>query len=145
MRGESRSQELLDQSSYGLAVRAHPPLLVDDVALLVELAHHRLQEALRLEIRPQLETVRGQRIEVAGLLAAREGVQSDPALSFDDLGESVGHDIFVRLGQRVLPGLLLLCHLRLVPPRAAPPLQIEGRIDPLDLLRAPLPPPLARP
>ena len=52
----------------GLLSRAHAALLVDDVALLVELAHHRLEEALGLQVGPQLEAIGRERVEVAGLV-----------------------------------------------------------------------------
>ena len=81
VRVEGRGDELLDQAADRLALGAHAALFDDHVALLVELAEHRLEEALGLEIGEQLELVGGQRVEVAGGVGAGGGVQPDAALA----------------------------------------------------------------
>ena len=134
MRGEGRGQELLDQPADRLALGAHPPLLVDDVALLVEVAHHRLQVALRLEVGPELQPVGGEGEEVAGLVGVGEGVQAHAALAVDDLAELVLHHVGVGLGDPVLPRLLELGDLLVVAPDALAALRVVGGVGRLDRL-----------
>ena len=130
--GEGGRQELLDQAADRLALGAHAALFEDDVALLVELAHHRCEIALGLEVRPQLEAVGGEGEEVAGLVRVREGVQADAALAVDDLAELVLDHERVGLGDPVPPRLLELLHLRLVAAHHATPLDVVGGIGALD-------------
>ena len=57
VREECRGDVLLDDASDGRALGAHAALFHHDVALFVELAKDRMEKALRLEIRPQLEPI----------------------------------------------------------------------------------------
>ena len=50
--GEGGPDELLEETSERLALGSKAPLLLDDVALLVELAEDRVHEPLGLEIGP---------------------------------------------------------------------------------------------
>ena len=57
MRGERCRQKLFDDASDRIALGAHAPFLGHHIALFVELPEDRMQKTLRLEIRPQLETI----------------------------------------------------------------------------------------
>ena len=72
MRGECGGQGLLDEPADRAALGAHAPLFVNDVALFVELAEDRVEEALGVEIRPELHAIRRQRVEVDGLVVVGE-------------------------------------------------------------------------
>jgi hypothetical protein len=65
VRGERRGRKLLEEAAVGCALGAQPTLFHDDVALLVELAKHRVEEARRFEVGPELDLVGGQRVEIA--------------------------------------------------------------------------------
>jgi hypothetical protein len=135
VRGEGGGQELLEQPPGGLAVRAHPALLHDHVALLVELAHHGLEEPLGLQVGPQLQAVGGEGIVVVGLVAAGAGVETDAALAVHDLAERVGDHVAVGLLDGLLPGLLQLRHLLLVRAYRPAPLRVVGDVGLLHLLQ----------
>ena len=60
MRLKSGCVELLQQASDRIAVGTQAPLLDHNIAFLIKLAHHGMQKALGLEIRPELEPVLGQ-------------------------------------------------------------------------------------
>ena len=106
MRAEGDAEKLLEQAAGRLALRPHPPLFDDDVALLVELAEDRLREALGLEVGEELEFVGGQRVVVGGGVGAGAGVETDAALARDQLVELVRLDVLLRRGLFLLELLL---------------------------------------
>ncbi len=70
-------EELLDHAADGGGVDAHAALLLDDVALLVELALDGLADALAFEVGPEFEAVGGHAPEVLGGVFAGGGVDAD--------------------------------------------------------------------
>ena len=70
---EERLEALFELSERG-RFRAHAALLEDDVALRVELAEDRVEEAVRLHPHPELELVRRHRDEVTGHVFVGERV-----------------------------------------------------------------------
>jgi len=101
--------ELLLVDAGGGALGAEAALLVDDVALGVELAEDRVVEAVGLHPGPELELVGGDVDEVEGEVAGREGVHARSALGGVDLVELVvDDDGLVLLHQAVEFGAELL-------------------------------------
>jgi hypothetical protein len=92
VRGERGVRELEQQAAERRRFVAHAPLFVDDVALGVELAEHRVRHAAALEQRPQLQPVRRHRIEVRRDVVRRVGVRVLAARLLDPLAEVVRHD-----------------------------------------------------
>ena len=80
----------------GAGVDAHAPLLLHHVALLVELALHRMTDAAALHVSPQLQPVRRHAPEVLGRVLAGGGIHADRAVLLRDLGELVRDDILLR-------------------------------------------------
>ena len=81
----------------GVGVDAHAPLLLHHVALLVELALHRMPDAAALHIGPQLQPVRGHAPEVLRRVLRRSRrSDADRAVLLRDLGELVRDDVLLR-------------------------------------------------
>ena len=98
---EQRVELLFELAGRG-AVGAQPPLLVDDVALGVELAEHRVHEPVRLHPEPQLELVGGDVHEVEGEVVARARVHPRGALPRVDPAEVLLDDQLLLLREEVL-------------------------------------------
>ena len=130
---ERRAEELLEQAARGTAVGAHAALFHHHVALLVELAHHRMQQAVRLQRGPQLELVRRHGVHVAGLVVVGEGVHAHAAVALDDFAELVVDDVLVGGLDRILPGLLQLRQLLRILAHALDALGLIGGVGLLDL------------
>src|SRR5258708_5269279 len=100
-RGDGRPSDTRPPSTAQVggrrALRAHATLFVNDVALFVELAEDRVEEALGVEIGPELHTVRRQRVEVDGGIGVGAGIHADGAGAVDNLAELVRHDELLRL------------------------------------------------
>src|SRR5437660_676729 len=103
MRFKCSGEKFLAETALRPAFGAEPPLLGDDIALFVEFAENGMEEALRLEERPQLEAIRRQRIEVDSLVGIREGVDADAARLIEDSREFLRDDVLVRGFDRVFP------------------------------------------
>ena len=131
VRGVRRGQELLEQAAVGRALCAKAPFFHDDIPLFVELAKHGIEESRRLEVGPELDFVRRQRVEIDRLIGARRCVHADAARAIDDLAELVLLDERVGRLLGVLESLLQGFELRGV--RAAgprPPRRRRGRRRP---------------
>ncbi len=126
-------QELLDQPPGRLALGTHPALLVDYVALFVELAHHGVEEPLRVEIGPKFDAVGGKRKEVASLLVAGEGVQALATFTLHNLAKGFFDDVLVSRSDGSLPSLLELGHLLFVAAHFLAAFAIVGGVSPLNL------------
>src|SRR5215469_3336012 len=127
MRDERSRKKLLRQAAERLAIGAHAPLFRHYIALLVELAHHRVQEALRFQKGPQLNAICGERVEVDGLIVRGSGVHSDLTLLIEHLGKGVIDHVFVRLFGCVLPCLPKLSQLLFVKAGPFPELVVVSR------------------
>ena len=90
-------QELFDHATDRRAVGAHATLFDHHVALGVELAHDGIDEALALEVGPELELVARHLVEVGGDVVAGRGVEAGATVLLDDVAEFVGHHEFARL------------------------------------------------
>ena len=132
VRGEGRGQRLLDQASDRVALGAHAPLFVNDVTLFVELAEHRMEEALGVEIGPQFNTVRRHRVEVARLVGIRESVHAAGAGAIDDLAELIRHDELLCLVDGGLPPFFELSDLCRVVVDGIAAGSIVGGVAPFD-------------
>ena len=88
MRLEGGGGELLQQPADGIAVGAHAALFNHHIALLVELAHDRMQEALRFEVGPKFQPVFRKRVVIFGLVFAGRSVQAFGAVAFENLRET---------------------------------------------------------
>ena len=111
IRRECRAEKLLDQPSGRIAVGAHAALFHHHVALLVELAQHRIGEAVRFDGGPQLNHVRRHGVHVAGVVIAGAGVHAHAAVTLDNLAELVLDDELVGGRHGVFPLLLQLRQL----------------------------------
>ena len=132
---EGCAQELLDQAAGGTAVGTHAALFHDHVALFVELAHHGMHHAIRLERGPQLDLIRRHGVHVGSFVVVGEGVHADTAVALDDFAELVRHDVLVGFLDRILPGFLQLGQLLgiLTDPLGA--LSFVGGVGLLDFLQ----------
>ena len=111
---EGRGVELFEQAADGIAISAQAALFDHDVTFFIKLAQHGMKEALRLEIGPELQPIRRQRVVIAGLVVIGEGVEILTAVLLDDLAELVGHHVFVGFGDGVFPRFFQLLQLGLV-------------------------------
>ena len=106
MRNISGGKKLLDHAADRVGVYAHAPLLHHHVALLVELARHRIRDAVALHVGPELQTVGGHAPEVLSRVEAGLSVQPARSVGLRNLCELVGN--------HVLLGILLSGDERLV-------------------------------
>ena len=134
--------------SGGRGFGAEPPLLVHHIALGVELAEHRPQQALRLHPEPQLEPVLRHRDEVHGLVVRGEGVHAGGAgLGIDAVELVLHHErpLFLGQGVELVPERRQLLGQVFVPegvpdepqPALLPALPVDGSDPFLDLLLFP--------
>ena len=89
---ERRGQQGLHQLALRAGFDAHAALLQHHVALFVELAEHGMQEALRLQQKPQLGAVGGQVVEILGRVELGAGVETYAAILFDDGRIQIGNN-----------------------------------------------------
>src|SRR6185369_13004181 len=99
----------------GRRLGAHAPLLVDDVALGVELAENGLEQAVGLHPEPELELVGGHGDEEGGQVLCREGVLAGGAGAGVDGVELVLDHEPALLVDELLKLLLELRQLRAAP------------------------------
>ena len=93
-----------------------------------------MREALRFEVGPELEPVRGQTVEVVGSVGAGAGVEPDTTDAVDDLTEFVGFDELVGglLGCRDL--LAQRPQAQRIRPGALGALRIEVHVECVDVV-----------
>src|SRR5580765_3327756 len=91
----SGCEELLHHASDRARVHAHATLLINDIPFLIEFTHNRTAEALRFEIRPQLEPIDRHGVKVHRIVHAGAGVESDSALALYDRSKLVADNILV--------------------------------------------------
>ena len=114
MRREGCFRKLFEQPAERTAVGAHAAFFDDDIALLVELAHHRMQKALGFEIGPELEAIFWKRVVIVGLIVTGGGVHVLAAILFDDLAEGILDHVLVGLGNGVFPCFFQVLQFRFV-------------------------------
>src|SRR5208283_4702716 len=132
---ERSGVELLQQPAGGIAVGAQAALFDYHVALFIELAQHGMKKTLGLQIGPQLQPIRGQRVVIGGLVVIGEGVEILAAALLDDLAKLVGHNIFVGFGNGVLPAFFELFQFGLVAAHALVALRDVGGVCGLNLFQ----------
>src|SRR5260370_7047535 len=91
MRLESGRQQRLAQQALRAGFDAHAAFFAYHVAFLVKLAKDGIEEALRLEEKPQLQAVAGKGVEVIGGVLSMARVQPAPAVFFNELRFGVGY------------------------------------------------------
>jgi hypothetical protein len=101
-------EELLLEAAIGVGVNAHAALLLDDVALLIELAGYGMADAAALHIGPELQAVGGHAPEVLRRVFAGRGVEADGAVLLGEVGELVGDDVLLGFRLRIVEGFLEL-------------------------------------
>ena len=97
MRLEGGGEQRLFQLTLGAGFHPHAALLPDHVALLVEFAKHRIEEALRLQQEPKFQAVSGEIVEVVGGVFTGARVQAHAAVLFDELRVCVRDHVAISL------------------------------------------------
>ena len=104
--------ELLLELAQRRRIRPHPPLLEHHVALGIELAEDRVQDAVRLHPHPQLQLVGRHGDEVGGHVLGREGVHARAARPAVDPVELVLDQDVALLGNELVELLFQLAIAR---------------------------------
>ncbi len=109
----------------GTRFHAHAPLFAHHVAFFIELAKHRIVEALRLQQKPQFQAIAREVVKVIGGVFAGSRIQSHAAVGLDQLGIRIrdhiavglfhgGFELLLKIVQRLLVGLQALIALGIV-------------------------------
>ena len=132
MRLKCGGSELFDHPSDRIAIRAHAALFDHHIAFFIKLAHYRLRETRRFKIGPKLQPIGGQRIEIIGFVVIGAGVDVLASVALKNFGELLGDDVFLRLGNRILPGFLQLLQFLFVAANSDVALSDVGSVSSLD-------------